>query len=113
MKMANTEKKEGFFARFRKNKTAESPGETPKASASKQSKSSASQLSPAKPTPPSVGASAQTRNDDRQPVDTAALVENLFKTMLSFSTMYLKIVDNTIKTISENLSKTAENLKEK
>ena len=108
MKMANTEKKEGFFARFRKNKTAESPGEeSPKASASKQSKSTASQPSPAKPTP-TVGASAQTRNDVLQPFDTAALVENLFKTMLSFSTMYLKIVDNTIKTISENLNKTAK-----
>lgn len=107
MKMANIEKKEGFFARFRKNKTAESPGETPKASASKQSKPTASQPSPAKPTP-TVGASAQTRNDVLQPVDTAALVENLFKTMLSFSTMYLKIVDNTIKAISENLNKTAK-----
>ena len=109
MKMANTEKKEGFFARFRKNKTAESPGESPKASttASKQSESTASQPSPAKPTP-TVGASAQTRNDVLQPVDTAALVENLFKTMLSFSTMYLKIVDNTIKAVSENLNKTAK-----
>lgn len=110
MKMANTEKKEGFFARFRKNKTAESPGEeSPKASttASKQSKSTASQPSPAKPTP-TEGASAQTRNDVLQPVDTAALVENLFKTMLSFSTMYLKIVDNTIKAVSENLNKTAK-----
>ena len=105
--MANTEKKEGFFARFRKNKTAESPGESPKASAAKQSKSTANQPSPAKPTP-TVGASAQTRNDVFQPVDTAALVENLFKTMLSFSTMYLKIVDNTIKAISENLNKTAK-----
>ena len=108
MKMANTEKKEGFFARFRKNKTAESPGEeSPKTSASKQSKSTTSQPSPAKPTS-AVGASAQTRNDVLQPVDTAALVENLFKTMLSFSTMYLKIVDNTIKAVSENLNKTAK-----
>lgn len=107
MKMANTEKKGGFFARFRKNKTAGSPGESPQASPDtiKQSTSTASKPSPAKPAPV-AGVSAQTRND--APVDTAALVENLLKTTLNLGIEYLKTVNNIIRAFAENLGKTAE-----
>lgn len=106
MKMANTEKKRGFFARFRKSKTEESPGESPKAT-SEQSKSTTSPPSPAKPAP-SAEVSTQHRDDVSQPVNPGTLIESLFKTMLNLSIAYLKMVDNTLKVVSENLDKSAE-----
>lgn len=109
MKMANTEKKGGFFARFRKSKTEESPGESSKAS-SEQSKATASHPSPAKPAP-SAEVSTQHRDDVSEPVNPGTLVESLFKTMLNLSIAYLKMVDNTLKVFSENLDKSAEDRK--
>lgn len=112
MKMANTEKKGGFFARFRKNKTAEFSGENPKASpaASEQSKSTTSPPSPAKPAP-AAEVSTQHRDDVSEPVNPGTLVESLFKTMLNLSIAYLKMVDNTLKVVSENLDKSAKDRK--
>ena len=101
MKMANTEKKGGFFARFRKSKTEESPGESPKAT-SEQSKSTTSHPSPA------AEVSTQHRDDVSQPVNPGTLIESLFKTMLNLSIAYLKMVDNTLKVVSENLDKSTE-----
>lgn len=106
MKMANTEKKGGFFARFRKSKTEGSPGENPKA-ASEQSKSPTSQPSPAKPAP-AAEVSTQHRNDVSEPVNPGTLIESLFKTMLNLSIAYLTMVDNTLKVVSENLDKSVE-----
>ena len=109
MKMANTEKKGGFFARFRKSKTEESPGESSKAT-SEQSKSTTSHPSLTKPAP-SAEVSTQHRDDVSQPVNPGTLIESLFKTMLNLSIAYLKMVDNTLKVFSENLDKSAEDRK--
>ena len=106
MKMANTEKKGGFFARFRKSKTEESPGASPKA-ASEQSKATTSHPSPAKPAK-AAEVSTQHRNDASEPVNPGTLIESLFKTMLNLSIAYLTMVDNTLKVVSENLDKSVE-----
>ena len=106
MKMANTEKKGGFFARFRKSKTEESPGESPKA-ASEQSKATTSPSSPAKPAP-AAEVSTQHRDNVSEPVNPGTLIESLFKTMLNLSIAYLTMVDNTLKVVSENLDKSVE-----
>ena len=112
MKMADAEKKGGFFARFRKSKTEDSPGKSPKASpaASKQSKSTADSSSPAK-SASAAEFSTQNRNDTFESGNTGALIENLFKTMLDFGIAYLTMVDNTLKAFSENLNKNAEDRK--
>jgi len=110
--MANTEKKGGFFSRFKKDSTIEPPEKPPEAAPAKQTKPIASAPSPAK-TAPAEDISEQTRSDVLEPVDTAASIEAFFKTMLSLSVEHLKMADNTIKAATENLDKLTDSLKGK
>ncbi len=108
--MSKKEKKGGFFSRLRKQNTEGPQSETPEVQPAAKEKPIPSKPSPAKPAPVEE-TSEQTRNDALEPVDTAASIENFFKTMLHFSVEHLKMADNTIKAATENLDKLTQSLK--
>ncbi|WP_294344945.1 hypothetical protein [Prosthecochloris sp.] len=115
--MANKEKKGGFFSRLRKQSTEESQSKIPQAKPAEETKPVSSKPPVSKPSPvkatPVDETTEQTRSDALEPVDTAASIDNFFKTMLHLSVEHLKMADNTIKAATENLDKLTQSLKGK
>ncbi len=115
--MAKSEKKGGIFSRFKKNQPAEPREEKPEASVAKSATTPERTPPPNKPSAvkpaPSAEPAEEKRSDSLEPVDTAASIENFFRTLLYLSVEHLKMADNAVKTLTENLNKISENMKGK
>ena len=128
--MADEKKKGGWFSRFKQNKPENSPSAD--AGSAQQATVSPKPAPPAKPAPkakpapaaqpapapapkqvtPNKKTASRENTVTMEPIDTVASIQNYIDSLLSLGASQLKVVDMTLKGVSEFLDKHTQSLRQ-